>query len=85
MDELAAVQASSLAELPYMATSGIMLTGETFHGNPLERTGSSDPLSDTSDKSKGMLFIKDRINLNAVDLNWTFHLSFISWDMTSLV
>lgn len=65
MGELAAVQASSMAELPYLPTSGIMLTGENFHGNPLERTGSSDPLSDTSDKSKGMFFIKDWINLNS--------------------
>ncbi|KAG6392219.1 hypothetical protein SASPL_146432 [Salvia splendens] len=50
-DELAAVQASSMTDLPYLATSGIMLTGENFHGNgssvPLERTGSSD-----TDKSK---------------------------------
>ncbi|XP_041994488.1 COP1-interacting protein 7-like [Salvia splendens] len=55
MDELAAVQASAMTDLPYLATSGIMLTGENFQGNgfsvPLERTGSSDPLSDT-DKSK---------------------------------
>ncbi|KAG6393958.1 hypothetical protein SASPL_144534 [Salvia splendens] len=50
-DELAAVQASSMTDLPYLATSGVMLTGENFHGNgfsiPLERTGSSD-----TDKSK---------------------------------
>ncbi|KAG6383713.1 hypothetical protein SASPL_156514 [Salvia splendens] len=55
MDELAAVQASAMTDLPYLATSGVMLTGENFQGNglsvPLERTGSSDPLSDT-DKSK---------------------------------
>ncbi|KAH6792903.1 hypothetical protein C2S52_003380 [Perilla frutescens var. hirtella] len=59
MDELAAVQAASVADFPYLATSGIMLAGENFHGNgistPLVRSGSSDPLSDTattSDKSK---------------------------------
>lgn len=59
MDELAAVQAASMTDLPYMATSGIMLAGENFHGNgisaPLVRSGSYDPLSDTtttSDKSK---------------------------------
>lgn len=59
MDELAAVQAASVADLPYLATSGIMLAGENFHGNgisiPLVRSGSLDPLSGTtttSDKSK---------------------------------
>ena len=64
MDELAAVQASAMTDLPYLATSGVMLTGENFQGNgfsvPLERTGSSDPLSDT-DKSKGMFCIAVRM------------------------
>ncbi|KAL8460384.1 hypothetical protein ACS0TY_032063 [Phlomoides rotata] len=51
-DELAAVQAFSVTDLPYMGTSGIMLAGEHFPV-PLVRSGSSDPLSDsTSDKSK---------------------------------
>lgn len=57
-DELAAVQAFPMTDLPYMGTSGIMLAGENFIGNgipagALVRNGSSDPLSDsTSDKSK---------------------------------
>lgn len=58
-DELAAVQAYPVTDLPYMGTSGIMLAGENFLGNgistgQLVRSVSSDPLSDsTSDKSKG--------------------------------
>lgn len=49
MDELAAVQASSMADFPYMASSGIVLAGENLHGNgQLVRSISSEPSDSTA-------------------------------------
>ncbi|KAG8385586.1 hypothetical protein BUALT_Bualt03G0060600 [Buddleja alternifolia] len=51
MGELAAVQACSMTDLSYMATSGIMLAGDNINSNgistiPLVRTSSSEPIPD---------------------------------------
>ncbi|KAL1560197.1 COP1-interacting protein 7-like [Salvia divinorum] len=70
MDELAAVQASAMTDLPYLATSGVMLTGENFQSNgfsvPLERTGSSDPLSDTDKSKENSSTGEQRLNIQHV-------------------